>query len=132
MFQKQPISICHGHIRKKSNQAEIRPTIIGVLAVLPRVGASASAHAELRITDETGPFGILMVGSESVAEDFKTATSARHRGTEYEGDLPRPPMGLPLLSARAHIVRILLHYGEKNSGIPEPWGPSSNGIFRFV
>jgi len=82
MFQKQPISICHGHIRKKSNQAEIRPTIIGVLAVLPRVGASASAHAEFRITDEAGPFGILTVGSDSVAEDLKVVMSAPYQATE--------------------------------------------------
>lgn len=46
--------------------------VVDVLAVLPRIGAGTSAHAELRSTDEAGPFGILQVGSESVAED-KTA-----------------------------------------------------------
>jgi hypothetical protein len=42
-----------------------------VLAVLPRLGAGASAHAELRGADEAGPFGVLEVGSESVAEDLR-------------------------------------------------------------
>ena len=42
-----------------------------MLAVLPRLGAGASAHAELRGADEAGPFGVLEVGSESVAEDLR-------------------------------------------------------------
>jgi hypothetical protein len=73
-----------------------------VLAVLPRLGAGASAHAELRSADEAGPFGVLEVGSESVAEDLKIAYVSATPGVDrgYEGDLPRPPMGLPLLSAR--------------------------------
>jgi hypothetical protein len=103
-----------------------------VLAVLPRIGASASAHAELRGTDETGPFGVLMVRSEGVAEDLKTATSARRRGTECEGDLPRPPMGLPLLSAKVHVVRMLLRYEEKIVAYQSRGEQVLIGIFRFV
>jgi len=43
--------------------------VVGVLAVLPGVRAGASAHAEFCITDEAGPFCVLAVRPEGVAED---------------------------------------------------------------
>jgi len=43
-----------------------------VLAVLPRFGTGASAHAKLVCADEAGPFCVLVVGSEGIAEDEST------------------------------------------------------------
>lgn len=60
--------------------------VVGVLAVLPRIGASASAHAELRGADEAGPFGVLTVRSEGVAEDKTTngvAVTVRAVGIQF-------------------------------------------------
>jgi len=46
--------------------------VVDVLAELPRTGTGASAHAELVCADEAGPFCVLVVGSEGVAEDEST------------------------------------------------------------
>jgi len=46
--------------------------VIDMLAVLPSVGASASAEAKFGVTHEAGPFCVLEVGAEGIAID-KTA-----------------------------------------------------------
>jgi hypothetical protein len=83
-------------------------TVIDVLAVLASIGSGASAHAELRVTDETGPFMVLKVSSKGVAI-YKTTN--RVAVAVCKNFIP---------------VNKLLH-PSREAYLPAPWGSNSNG-----